>query len=254
MAKRVVAKNITKTGIDDRGIAERFAQATGDVPYALADGSGNDEISMLGGGADGKGNSNDNKPAVPQMPADHRPADSMVGAYPRQLEAQRRPGASREMYNLVVDNNLRGSINYIVESEPHLGWDKISSVKYANVPKDLVDLKQFPRSKREDGVVIYHANTPGLKVQGLQNVEDKDFPSNAVMVFYKTASSAFHMRNVKFPLDILFLSGDNKVLAVRRMEPGNELYFPPKGTEHAIEAKAGWVEQRGIGVGDIFKT
>lgn len=156
---------------------------------------------------------------------------------------------NKEALHLKMDPNLRGSVNYVVETHG-IPWKDIESIEYMEVPKTAVNLEEFPKSLREDGIVIFHANTPKLKAQGLQHVEGSDFPNNALMVFYKTASSPFHMNNVKFPIDIIWADEKGTVLAVKEMKPGGLGYYPPIGTVHAIETNVGWAEKNGVAVGD----
>ena len=155
--------------------------------------------------------------------------------------------------NLFIDNNLRGSINYIVESDKDLSWSSIGKIEYANVKKDI-DLSSFPKSVREDNIVIYHANTPELSVQGLQNVEDGDFPDNSVMVFYKTAGASFHMQNVKFPLELIWTDADFNVVAVNKMDKNPYVrYRSPINATHAVEARLGFCKRYAIDKGKNIK-
>lgn len=253
MARKLTAKKLTNIGPDDEGISSRYLRSisedpsketigndgAGEVPYKLGESSNTDMPGKnkfpSGGAASNKGVANTSTPT-----------ESLSGTtnYGRQLEASK--------YNLHIDNGLRGNVNRIVEdlesSNNGINWSNISSITYGSVPK-IVDLNKFPSSLQANGVVVYYANTPTLKAQGLQHVDGEEFPDNAVMVFYRTASSPFHMRNVKFPLDILFLSGDNKVIGMRRMRPDNQLYYPPAGTINAVEVKPGFIENYKITIG-----
>jgi uncharacterized membrane protein (UPF0127 family) len=63
-------------------------------------------------------------------------------------------------------------------------------------------------------------------------------------------TAAFHMRNVVAPLDIAFAKGDGRIFAIQRMVPSpTELYQPLGAFRYALEARAGFFAEHGIGAG-----
>lgn len=65
-----------------------------------------------------------------------------------------------------------------------------------------------------------------------------------IFVYKKPSTQAFYMKNVKFPLDIIFLDKDLKILSVVNNAPACNkeecpLYFAPKAYQVVIEMKGG---------------
>lgn len=71
---------------------------------------------------------------------------------------------------------------------------------------------------------VYLAKTEKQKSRGLQNVTKLD--KDEGMLFFLNESNPvetyFHMHNVKFPLDLIFLDDEFKVLDVKRGEPEDD--------------------------------
>jgi len=155
----------------------------------------------------------------------------------------------QEALHLCIDERLRGNVNSIVESFDDLNWDDIDSVSYQPMAA-AESIEDWPTTSK-DGIMIYHADTPSRQAQGLQYVEENDFPKNAVMLF-KNASGPFHMHNCRFPIDIIFTDDDFRVLAIHNMIPEGGYTYSPMGTKHAVETHPDWAENKGISEGDIL--
>jgi uncharacterized membrane protein (UPF0127 family) len=55
------------------------------------------------------------------------------------------------------------------------------------------------------------------------------------------------MRNVEASLDIAFFRADGTVMDILRMEPDNRLYGPAGNFKHALEARADFFGEKGVG-------
>ena len=88
---------------------------------------------------------------------------------------------------------------------------------------------------------IFIAKTEEQKSKGLQNF--KSLPKDQGMLFvineFNPIETFFHMHNVPFPLDLVFMDEDLKVLDVKRGEP----------EEDRIEGKASYVLEINAGSG-----
>jgi uncharacterized membrane protein (UPF0127 family) len=96
---------------------------------------------------------------------------------------------------------------------------------------------------------LYIASTPEHKKQGLQFVDR--LPVNH-LVFFKNipAGNYFHTINCAFPMDIISLNSDNKVLNIWSARTNMKLIGPtPPQTTSVVEAPLGWAKQLGLQIG-----
>lgn len=102
------------------------------------------------------------------------------------------------------------------------------------------------------------ADTPETRRAGLSN--RSDLPDGTGMFFDKVG--AYWMKDVNFPLDILFLNEKGVVLEKQSMLVDNgthdvlrHLYIPEFDTAaHALELPLGWFNKSGLAVGDKVKV
>ena len=67
-------------------------------------------------------------------------------------------------------------------------------------------------------------------------------------------NTGFHMKTVKFPLDLIHLNKNCEILRIDTMEPDtNELFMPPVGVNFSVEANKGYCSKNNIKVGDFWK-
>lgn len=96
---------------------------------------------------------------------------------------------------------------------------------------------------------IYLAATPEQKRIGLQAV--KRLPDKHLVLFKDIPSGQyFHTVNCLFPIDILSLSSEYRVLDIWSMKPNQKLIGPtPPKTVSVLEGPAGWAAKNNITVG-----
>jgi hypothetical protein len=71
-----------------------------------------------------------------------------------------------------------------------------------------------------------------------------------LFVFPDPAIRTFAMKDVTFPIDVLFIGVDSKVSAVEPLDPGDGLPVSSPGPcIYVIELPQGWAAEQGIGVG-----
>ena len=96
------------------------------------------------------------------------------------------------------------------------------------------------------------ADTNDRKRQGLSKRAELD---NLGGMLFEKCAGPFWMKDVEFPLDLLFVDRDGVVVEKTAMpvdKDGGTLYPTTKlATEHAIELPAGFCERNGIDVGDV---
>jgi len=91
------------------------------------------------------------------------------------------------------------------------------------------------------------ADTPELRKQGLMNRES--FPENKAMlfVFEKPGLYAFHMKNVSFPLDIVWLNKNKEIVFIHKALPEEKNIIPDSKAKYVLEINPGLLK---MSVGD----
>lgn len=98
------------------------------------------------------------------------------------------------------------------------------------------------------------AATPLAREKGLSGV-DRLLPDRGMLfVFQRPDVYAFWMKDMKFPIDILWISGDELVdmtTDVPVPQPGEELatYFPRFPVDRVLEVPAGFAREKGLRTG-----
>jgi len=101
---------------------------------------------------------------------------------------------------------------------------------------------------------LWVADTEAEREQGLSGVESLPGDGGLLMKFDADAKWGIWMKDMKIPLDILWLNKDKKVVyTVKNALPelSTDLIFSPKtDARYVIELPAGGVEKAGIKTGD----
>lgn len=103
------------------------------------------------------------------------------------------------------------------------------------------------------------AETPEQQRTGL--MERDSMPEDEGMLFLydepRQPDDPFYMFRTRIPLDIAFFDASGTIVAIRQMEPCQSrypadcpLYTPGQPYLGALEVNRGWLESRGVGVGD----
>jgi len=97
------------------------------------------------------------------------------------------------------------------------------------------------------------ADTPATRQQGLMFRQDLKQDKAMLFVFEKEGVYSFHMRNVNFPLDIVWLSKNKEIVFIKTNAlPEEENIVPNKKAKYVLEFNAGIIESLGAGIGDKF--
>jgi len=116
----------------------------------------------------------------------------------------------------------------------------------APVPEALVTL-----GETEVRVVV--ADTPEERERGLQGREPLDPGEGMLFIFEDTAVRTFAMKEVAFPIDIVFIGADMRVAAVESLEPGDARHVTgPVASAYVLELPHSWADAEGIGEGSLF--
>ena len=113
---------------------------------------------------------------------------------------------------------------------------EVATIKLLNDRGDVLELE------------VKVADEPDERMSGFQFVSKNIIERSLILfVFPEEIHTFFHMRNVETSLDIAFFRADGTVVDIMRMDPGENLYGPTESFKYALEAKAGFFEQKGIG-------
>lgn len=89
--------------------------------------------------------------------------------------------------------------------------------------------------------------------RGLQGYERLEDGQGMLFDFGSSASRTFAMKDVTFPIDVVFIAEDGTVSAIEPLDPGDtRLVTSPSASAYAIELPQGWAAESGIEVGDAF--
>ena len=94
---------------------------------------------------------------------------------------------------------------------------------------------------------VYHARTLEEKGQGVSIFGDSEFV-NSVMVFHDIGpGAAFHMQTVGYPIGIISLDRQDRVLDKAVMQPRLGTYRTPDGTANVVELSSDLYDEWQIG-------
>lgn len=89
--------------------------------------------------------------------------------------------------------------------------------------------------------------------RGLQGHEPLEPGEGMLFVFTDSAIRTFAMKEVAFPIDVVFIGRDLTVSAIEPLEPGDErLVRSPGPSSYVIELPQGWAAENGIVIGSAF--
>lgn len=135
--------------------------------------------------------------------------------------------------------------------DPHFGDLGPALYKEGQAPVRLSFTDQDGHVKAACTVEI--ADTPALRRRGLQH--RRFLPNDHGMFFDKAGS--YWMKDVHFPLDIVFTDQQGKILDKQAMlvnPRGDIIYTAAVPSAHAVELPAGWCNRHAIEVGDQIQV
>lgn len=94
------------------------------------------------------------------------------------------------------------------------------------------------------------ADNPLTRSRGLMH---RAAASPMIFIFPSETRGGFWMKNVKFPLDIIWIDSEKKIIGTDKMETCFEkeckIYYPPSPIKFALEVEADFVEKNKIKAG-----
>src|SRR3989344_7759864 len=106
---------------------------------------------------------------------------------------------------------------------------------------------------------VFIADTAALRAQGLSGRESLRGDEGMFFIFDSPARQSFWMRDMKFPIDIVWISGERVVDISKNVPipaPGTSLfslptYSPKEPIDRVLEVNAGMADRLGIQAGDV---
>jgi uncharacterized membrane protein (UPF0127 family) len=99
------------------------------------------------------------------------------------------------------------------------------------------------------------SDTPALREKGLSGRESIEDGNGMLFVFEKPGMYGFWMKDMNFPIDIVWINSDNEVIGVEdSLSPDTypKPFFPIEAVKYVLELPAGYSSQHGIKAGSPF--
>lgn len=109
---------------------------------------------------------------------------------------------------------------------------------------------------RGEFVKIAIADTESLRAQGLSGISKLGPDEGMLFIFPRDGKYAFWMKDMRFSIDILWLSSEGVVVdMVERVSPSTypDSFIPETPARYVLELPEGYVEAHGVKVGDIVR-
>lgn len=106
-------------------------------------------------------------------------------------------------------------------------------------------------------LLVELAETPAQIERGLSKRKSLPKDQGMLFVFKQPGLYPFWMKDMYFPIDIIWIGADKKVVGFsENLAPESypETFAPPLPVQYVLEVDAGWVKEHGILVGDILST
>ncbi len=136
-------------------------------------------------------------------------------------------------------------------------WLVIGACGFANGCADSSSTALLPTTNIQLGnktFVLEIAHTASARERGLMKRDSIPSDHGMIFVFPDQQPLSFWMKNTRIPLDIIYIDGAGKVVAVKRMKPYALTPVPsPRPAKWAIELNEGAAQSAGVKVGDVIE-
>lgn len=105
-------------------------------------------------------------------------------------------------------------------------------------------------------ITVTIADTAKAREDGLGNKETLGAKEGMLFVFNEAQLYGFWMKDMRFPIDIIWFNADHQVVFVKEhAEPASypEVFTPIVPAMFVLEVPAGFFEQHQLKIGDTFK-
>jgi len=105
-------------------------------------------------------------------------------------------------------------------------------------------------------VFVEIADEAKEQILGLSGRERLDDDAGLLFIFDPVQSPGFWMKDMKFPIDIIWIGADGTILGIEKSiapETYPKNFFPPSPIKYVLEINSGWSEENNIKLGDKLK-
>ncbi|OGG47170.1 hypothetical protein A2671_01145 [Candidatus Kaiserbacteria bacterium RIFCSPHIGHO2_01_FULL_49_13] len=102
-------------------------------------------------------------------------------------------------------------------------------------------------------IAVEFADTPALRTKGLSGRELLEEGRGMLFIFENAGRYDFWMKDMHFPIDIIWISSDKKVVGITPSlspETFPEVYYPPTDVPYVLEVPSGYAATHGLKEGD----
>lgn len=104
------------------------------------------------------------------------------------------------------------------------------------------------------------ADTMMSRAKGLSGRDGLDAGKGMLFLFDSAGMQGFWMKDMKFPIDIIWINGDRVIGFAENLQPESKktifsltVYYPPSAVDKVLEVNAGAVNASGFQAGDTVR-
>lgn len=105
-------------------------------------------------------------------------------------------------------------------------------------------------------ITVELAETNLQRQRGLSDRNHLLENNGMLFIFEKTQSISFWMKDMNFPLDIIWIDKDKKIIGIEKdVSPDTypKTFIPSEPIVYVLETNAGWSENNNINIGDFIE-
>ncbi len=117
---------------------------------------------------------------------------------------------------------------------------------------DLNSTRSLEVTLKGEKFMVEVADTPAERMQGLSGKNGLGMNEGMLFVFDEPGTHGFWMKDMKFPIDIIWISGDEVIYVLRSLNPDSypTIFSPPSPVDKVLEVIAGTAIRLNIVQGD----
>jgi uncharacterized membrane protein (UPF0127 family) len=113
--------------------------------------------------------------------------------------------------------------------------------------QDTVDNKTIDCNLGKCPMKLKIASTPQSQLKGYQDEKEPSDNEGILFVYPSEIQASFWMKDVSFPLDILFFNSNKELIDSMTMSPDSypKIFTCKKPAQYAVETRSGWYARHG---------
>ncbi|MCP6718773.1 MAG: DUF192 domain-containing protein [Patescibacteria group bacterium] len=124
-----------------------------------------------------------------------------------------------------------------------------------NKLNDLSSAKSlFPIKINDIRIEVELVETLEERTRGLSNIRKLSENQGMFFVFQEPKLYPFWMKDMRFSIDIIWISGDGKIVdIIKNIQPDSfpQIFKPREPAQYVLEVNAGWTDKNNIDVGAL---